>query len=131
MSSIDDENVIHAFFPGSADPAFGEGVGIGSSDWSVNDMQAFRLENSIKSLAETAVIVMDQKPQGLISVGKITYQLPGLLRNPDLIRVGGDTSKMDTQRTQFNEEKYVDCLKPDGYHGEKVTRKNLFFVVSH
>jgi len=54
-----------------------------------------------------------------------------LLSNPDLIRVGGETSKMDTPRTQFNEEKYVDCLKPDGFHGEKVTRKNLFFEVSH
>ena len=37
MSSIDDEKMIQAFFPDSADPAFGEGVCIGSPDRSVDD----------------------------------------------------------------------------------------------
>ena len=62
MNSIDDEKVIQAFFPGRANPAFGEGVGIGSPDRSVDDMKAFRLENNIKGLAERAVIVMDPEP---------------------------------------------------------------------
>ena len=62
VGSIEDKNVIQTFFPGRADPAFSKGVGIGSPDRSVDDMQAFRLENSIKCPAERAVIVMDQEP---------------------------------------------------------------------
>lgn len=94
-------------------------------------MEAFGLENRIKGWAKRAVIVMDQEAQGLFSVGKFPNQLPGLLRNPDLIGVGGDTSKMDTARAQFNEEKHVHGLKKDSFHCEKVTRQDLFFVVGH
>ena len=48
MNSIENKDEIKAFFPGRADPAFGKRVGIGSLDGSVDDMPAFRLENSIK-----------------------------------------------------------------------------------
>ena len=94
-------------------------------------MEAFGLENRIKGWAERGVIVMDQEPQGLFSVGKFPNQLPGLLRNLDLIGVGGDTSKMDAARPQFNEEKHVDGLKKDSFHCEEITRQDLFFVVGH
>jgi hypothetical protein len=50
---------------------------------------------------------MDQEPQWLFSVRKFPNQLSGLLRNPDLIGVGGNTSKVDAARPQFNEEKLV------------------------
>ena len=94
-------------------------------------MEAFGLENRIKGWAERAVIVMDQEPQGLFSVGKFPNQLPGLLRNPDLIGVGGDTSKMDAARPQFNEEKHVYGLKKDSFHCEEITRQDLLFLVGH
>ena len=51
---------------------------------------------------------MDQETQGLFSVGKFPNQLPGLLSNPDLIGIGGDTSKMNLARTQFDEEEHVE-----------------------
>lgn len=56
-------------------------------------MEAFGLENRIKGWVKRAVIVMDQELQWFFSVGKIPNQLPGLLRNPNLIGVGGDTRK--------------------------------------
>jgi len=46
-------------------------------------VEAFGLENRIKSWAKRTIIIMDQEPQGLFSVGKFPNQLPGLLRNPD------------------------------------------------
>ena len=61
MLSIDDENMIQAFFPDSANPAFGVSICIGSLKRSVNDMEAFGLENGIKGLAEGSVIVVDQE----------------------------------------------------------------------
>jgi hypothetical protein len=51
------------------------------------------------------------------------------LGNPNLIGIGGDTRKMDAARTQFDEEEHIDGLKQDGFYGEKIAGKNLFFVV--
>ena len=61
MLSIDDENMIQAFFPDSANPPFGVSICIGSLKRSVNDIDAFGLEDGIKGLAEGTVIVMDQE----------------------------------------------------------------------
>lgn len=131
MSSVKYKNVIQTFFADSANPAFRKCVGVRGLEGSGDNVEAFELENGIKGWAKRAVIVMDQEPQWLFSVGKLPNQLPGLLRNPDLIRVGGDTSKMDTARPQFNEEKHVSGLKKDSFHCEEITRQDLFFVVGH
>jgi len=61
MLSIDDENMIQAFFPDSANPPFGVSICIGSLKRSVNDRDAFGLENGIKGLAEGTVMVVDQE----------------------------------------------------------------------
>jgi hypothetical protein len=61
MLSIDDENMIQALFPDSANPPFGVSICIGSLKRSVNDRDAFELENGIKALAEGTVIVVDQE----------------------------------------------------------------------
>ena len=61
MLRIDDENMIQAFFPDSANPPFSISICIGSLKRSVNDRDAFGLENGIKSLAKQAVIVVDQE----------------------------------------------------------------------
>ena len=61
MLRIDDENMIQAFFPDSANPPFGVSMCIGSLKRSVNDMDAFGLENGIKGPAEGTVIVVDQE----------------------------------------------------------------------
>ena len=60
MLRIDDENMIQAFFPDSANPPFGVSICIGSLKRSVNDRDAFGLEDGIKGLAEGTVIVVDQ-----------------------------------------------------------------------
>ncbi len=61
MLRIDDENMIQAFFPDSANPPFGVSICIGSLKRRVNDRDAFGLENGIKGLAEGTVIVVDQE----------------------------------------------------------------------
>ncbi len=59
--SIDDESNIRTFFSDSANPPFGVSICIGSLKRSVNDIDAFGLENDIKELAEGTVIVVDQE----------------------------------------------------------------------
>jgi hypothetical protein len=61
MLRIDDENRIQAFFPDSANPPFGVSICIGSLKRSVNNIDAFGLEDGIKGLAEGTVIVVDQE----------------------------------------------------------------------
>lgn len=94
-------------------------------------MKAFRPENSIKRWAERTVIVMDQEPERLFSTRKFPNQLAGLFSHPDLIGIGDDTSKMNLARAQFDEEKHVNGLQQDGFYGEKITSKNLIFVVGY
>ena len=121
VSCIENENEIQALLPGRKDPAFSKGVGIRCSDRRGDNVEAFRLENGIKSLAKRAIIIMDQEAQGLFSLGKLPNQLPGLLRHPDLIGIGGDTGEMDAASTQFDEEEHVNGLQQDGFYCEKVT----------
>ncbi len=61
MLSMDAENMIQAFFPDSANPPFGVSICIRSLKRSVNDRDAFGLENGIKSLGEGTVMVVDQE----------------------------------------------------------------------
>jgi hypothetical protein len=61
MLTIEDENMIQAFFSDSAHPSFSVSICIGSLKRSVNDMDACGLENGIKSPAEGTVIVVDQE----------------------------------------------------------------------
>ena len=52
MSSIKNQEQIEAFFASRANPTFRKRVCIGGSDRGLDDMKAFGLENSLKSLAE-------------------------------------------------------------------------------
>jgi hypothetical protein len=61
MLSMDDENMIQAFFPESANPPFGVSICMGSLKRSGNDRDVFGLENGIKGFAEGTVIVVDQE----------------------------------------------------------------------
>ena len=131
MSSIEDEHEIQALLPGRKNPAFRESICIRGPDRGGDNVEAFGLENSIKSLAEGAIIVMDQETQGPFSLGKLPNQLPGLLSDPDLIGVGDDTGEMNLARAQLDEKEHVNGLQPDGFHSEKITSQNLIFVVGY
>jgi len=117
MSSIDNpqggsfQDQIQTCLSSRKDPSLCERVGIWGSDRSGDHVEAFGLENRIKGWAERAIMVMDQEAQGLFSLGKFPNQLPGLLRNPGLIGIGGDAREMNLAGTQFDEEEHVECLK--------------------
>lgn len=52
----------------------------------------------------------------------------GLLSDPDLVGIGGDSSNSYLTKTQFDEEKHIDGLKPNGFHREEITNQNLILV---
>jgi hypothetical protein len=69
----------------------------------VNDVVAFGNENSIKGVAERAVIVVDQETKGVSFIRKIPNQLTCLLSSPVQMGMGSDASEMDTTRAPPND----------------------------
>ena len=63
MRSIDDQDVIQAFFSDTANPPFSDSVCIWCLKRGVDDVDAFRLKDGIEGLAEFGVIVMDKESQ--------------------------------------------------------------------
>ena len=59
MISIDDQDVIQAFFSNTLNPSFSKGIYVGSLKRVLDDVDAFGLENGIKSQVEFGVIVVD------------------------------------------------------------------------
>lgn len=131
MRSIEDEDMIQALFPGSPDPAFSISIGIRCSKRGVNDMEAFRLEDSVKGLGELAVIVVDQEVKGASVIIEFPDQLSGLLRDPNLVGVCGDAREVHSTCVQFDEEQNIESLQPDGLDSEEITCQDLFLVMAH
>ncbi len=73
----------------------------------MNDVQAFSLEEGVKSLSEFSIIIVDQETLRSIPVIEFLYQLPGLLGDPDLVRIGCCASQMHSACTQFDEEEHI------------------------
>ena len=71
MSGAEDQDVIQAFLTGSSDPAFCVRICVRRPEGGVNDVVAFRNENSIKGVIERAVIVVDQETKGASFIHKI------------------------------------------------------------
>jgi len=65
MGTTGDQDVIQAFFSDSANPAFGEGIGIRRLKRGMDNVDTFRLKDSIKSLAEFGIVVVDQEKKEL------------------------------------------------------------------
>ena len=61
MICVNDQDVVNAFFPDGSNPALSICVCIWRLKRGANDMKAFGLENSIKSLAEFTIVVVDQE----------------------------------------------------------------------
>ena len=64
MGTTGDQDVIQAFFSDGANPAFGEGIGIRRLKRGMDNVDTFRLKDSIKSLAEFGIVVVDQETSG-------------------------------------------------------------------
>ena len=61
MRGIEDQNMVQAFFSNGTNPSFSEGTCVVRLEGGVDDVETFRLENGIESLAEFGVIVVDQE----------------------------------------------------------------------
>ena len=128
---IRDEDMIQALLSDCSHPTFGIGIRIGRPVGSGNDMEAFASEDGIERSSEFAIVVVDQDTQGRFPVIELPNQLPGLLGDPDLVRIGGDTGQVHSACPQLDEEEHIRGLQPDRLHGEEAASQELFLVMRH
>ena len=107
-----DQDMVQAFFSDSPNPSFSKCIGIRSLERGVDDVKAFRMKDSVKSLAEFSIVVVDQEMYRSFVFLEFPNQLPGLLSDPDSIGISCNACKVNPARTQFDEEEHIDGLKP-------------------
>ncbi len=86
-----------------ADVTLGQVVRIGRPYRREDDLHAFGAENSIKSVRELAVPIMDEKTQKKVTVFHVPYELSRLLRYPSAIRVCRAPSELDSPASEIEE----------------------------
>ena len=102
MRLSEDQEVIQTLFSYGAYPSFGDGIGIGCPERSLNDVDAFGLEYGIEHRGEFTVTISNQKAKRRFLFRPVPGTLPGLLGNPLLNGRGRDAGQVDPTRTQFN-----------------------------
>jgi len=68
------------------------------------------LKHGIEPTRELAITVANQKPDRLLPLNESPRDLPGLLRDPGLVRMGCAAGQMDAAAAEFNEEQHVHSL---------------------
>ena len=58
---VQNQDMVQALFSDSPNPSFSKCIGIRSLERGVDDVKAFRMKDSIKSLAEFSIVVVDQE----------------------------------------------------------------------
>ena len=61
MSLVQDEQLIEAFLPNCAHPAFGYGIGLRRTKGRTNNFKAFRDEDLVEAASEFTVAIMNEE----------------------------------------------------------------------
>jgi len=102
-----DQEVVQALLAYGANPALGDGVGVGGLDRRHDDLGADRAPDVVEGSGELAVSVVDQEPDGRGIVFEGDEEVTGLLGDPRTGGVGGDAGKMHTPVVKLDEEQHV------------------------
>ena len=104
MSSIEDENVIQAFFPGCAYPAFRKRIQVRTFPRKSNRLHSGVSQNRPKRFGETWGSVMDQIPAAGEESVDAVGQVAGSLFHPIVVRFGDDPRNSHLSGRQPDDE---------------------------
>ena len=130
MGIIENEEMVKAFFSGGTHPSFGEGICIGGSKGSRENVEAFADEDGIESIRVLAIVGADEESQWGLGIVEVPQDLSGLLRNPGPGWVGGDTSQVYATSSYLDEEEHIQGVEGNRFNGEEIASQKLVFVVS-
>ena len=116
-----DQEVVQALLADGANPALGDGVGVGGLDRRADDLGAELVPDVVEGSGELAVAVVDQESDDSGIVFEGDEEVTGLLGNLRTGGVGGDAGEVHTPGVQLDEEQHVQPLQEYGVHGEEVT----------
>ena len=120
MSFIDYQDVVETLLTNSLDPTLTEGIGIGCLNGRGNDMDTFRLKNSIESIRVLGVVISNQATKVVFRLLKLPDKLSGLLSYPQTIRVRSDPSQMNSSRTQFDKNQHIHRSQKNRLNGKEI-----------
>jgi hypothetical protein len=120
LPSAGDQEMVQALPAHGANPALGDGVGVGRRDGCGDDLGTGRAPDVIEGPGELAVAVADQEPGGCGLVVEGGGQVAGLLGDPCAGGVGSDTSQVHVSGAQLDEEQHLQPVQEYGVHGEEV-----------
>ena len=114
MSLIENQDFIQHFFTNSSDKSFSEGIGIGGSIRDANDIDAFRLENSVKRVGEFLVIIANQSAEFIILFLDSPDLISRLLGDPVAVGMVGDAGQVDLPGADVDEKEDGQVLSQMG-----------------
>jgi hypothetical protein len=119
MSTTGDQELVGAFSPGGAHPAFSVRICAGSPGRRLDHLGAGVGQDSVEGGCVFGVSVADQEPERPASSRSI-MRLRAALGHPLPGRVLGHSREMHAAGGDFDGEEDVDLSQPDGVDGEEV-----------
>jgi len=119
-----DQEMVQALPAHSANPALGDGIGVGRLDRCADDLGADRAPDVVEDAGEFAVAVADQESDGRRVAIKGGEKVAGLLGDLRAGGMSGDLRQLHAPGLQLNEEQHVQPLQEHGVHGEEVARQD-------
>jgi hypothetical protein len=110
MSRVDSQNPIQAFGSDRSDEPFRDPIGFRHLNWRANDSGSLRLEHRIEAARELAIVIANQKANGLFTFCEGPRDLSCLLR-PRPVGIRRAAGKVHTAAPDFNEEQHVQPLE--------------------
>ena len=87
MTLVEDQNLVQSLLSNRANPAFGEGIRIGSPHRSPNYCHILRCQDRIEGRCELGVAIMNQEADWDITILDLPTQVTRLLCHPGTRRV--------------------------------------------
>src|SRR6266566_2478287 len=123
VAAADDQEVVEAFGPDSADEPLGVGVRLGGANGGVHDPDAFAAEHLVERSRELAVAIVDQEAHPFEHAGEA--EVARLLHDPRSGRVRRATGEVDAPTAELDEEEDVESTWRDCLDGEKAQASML------
>ena len=105
----------------AAHPSFSEGIGIGGSIRNANDVDPFKLENSVKSVGKFLVIIPNQTTEFIFLLLDSPDLISRLLGDPRAVGRVGDTGQVDLPGANVDEKEDGQGFEPNGFNVEEIT----------
>src|SRR5262245_39826642 len=128
---VQDQQPIEALRTGCAHESLGNPIRLWRAKRRTNDLNVVTSEHVVKTRGEFLIPIANQESDGFRALRQGPRQLPGLLNDPRLARIGRATGQMDAPAAQFDEEQDIESLQPDRLDREEIDGQQALPMCPH